>query len=131
MSLQKENKEFIIRYLNALSGKPKTLADSDKWMSDQHLKEHIHFFESIFPSYEVFADEMTAEGDRVIVRARMKGVHQGTFHGIPPTFREVEMPFAISYTIKDNMIVDHWLIADSMELLQQLGIEKPNSIEQL
>jgi predicted ester cyclase len=130
MNVQKQNKELILRYFNAISGKPKTLSGSDEWMTDQHLREHIAFFESIFPCYEIYADEMTAEGDRVIVRARMKGVHQGTFHGIPPTYKEVEMPFAISYTISNGKIMDHWLIADSMELLEQLGLEKSNKIEQ-
>jgi len=91
-------------------------------MTDQELKEHILFFDTIFPEYEIFADELTAEGERVTMRARMKGVNKGLFNGIPPTFKEVEMPFAISYTIRSGKIVDHWLIADQVALMQQLGV---------
>ena len=122
MNKQSGNKEFILRYFNAVSGKRKVPEICDQFMTDPELKEHILFFDTIFPEYEIFADEMTAEGDRVTVRARMKGVHKGLFNGIPPTLKEVEMPFAISYTIRSGKIVDHWLIADQVALMQQLGV---------
>ncbi len=122
MNKQKQNKEFILRYFNTLSGKKKDASNCDLFMTDHHLKEHILFFDTIFPNYEIFADEMTAEGDRVTVRARLKGVHRGTFNGIPATYKKVEMPFAISYTIHNGKIVDHWLIADQVALMQQLGV---------
>jgi len=105
-----------------MKGVVKTPELCDKYMNDKHLKEHIIFFDTIFPGYEVFADEITAEGDRVVLRARLKGRHEGEFNGIPPTNRMVEFPFAISYTIKDNLIVDHWLIADQAVLMEQLGV---------
>ena len=99
MKKQKENKEFILKYFNSLSGKVKDAKICDQYMTDNELKEHILFFDTIFPKYEIFADEMTAEDDRVTIRARLKGIHEGTFNGIPPTFKKVEMPFAVSYTI--------------------------------
>ena len=70
---------------------------------------------------------MTAEENKVIVRARLTGTHLGDFNGIPPTNKEVDFPFAISYTIKDEKIIDHWLIADQMILMEQLGILDPKS----
>ncbi len=120
----KENKAFILEYFNVLSRHVKTPEICDQYMTDEVLKEHILFFDTIFPGYLVFADEMTAEGNRVNVRARLKGVHRGTFQGIPPTYKEVEMPFAISYVIENGKIVDHWLIADQMALMEQLGLAK-------
>ncbi len=114
--------QFVIEYFEEMSGKPKTAQLCDKWMTDSELKEHILFFDTIFPNYEVSADEITSDGDRVVVRARLTGIHKGTFEGIPPTHKEVEMPFAIGYTIQNNKIVDHWLIADQIALMQQLGV---------
>lgn len=122
MEQQKQNKEFIIRYFNALSGTPKTRESMEKFVADEELIGHIAFFESVFPLYEVFADEMTAEGNRVVVRARMKGVHEGELNGIPPTHRKIEISFAISYVIENGKIVHHWLIADSMAMMEQLGV---------
>ncbi len=117
-----KNKEFIIEYFNAVSGVKKTRELMEKYISDNHLIEHIEFFDSVFPNYEIFADEMTAEGNRVIVRARIKGRHEGELNGIPPTYKNIEFPFSIGYEIENDKIISHWLIADQMLLMEQLGV---------
>jgi predicted ester cyclase len=122
MEQQRQNKEFIIRYLNVLSGETKTREIMEQYMTDEELLGHILFFDSVFPKYEMFADELTAEGNRVVVRARMKGSHEGEFNGILPTHRKVEFPFVVSYEIENGKIVHHWLIADQMILMEQLGL---------
>jgi predicted ester cyclase len=122
MEQQKKNKEFIIRYFTAVSGVTKTRELCMQYMTDHELAEHIAFFDSVFPRYEIFADEMIAEGNKVVVRARMKGKHEGEFNGIPPTHREIDFPFVISYEIENGKIVNHWLIADQMSLMDQLGV---------
>jgi predicted ester cyclase len=122
MDQQRKNKEFIIRYFNALSGVTKTRELLEQYVTDEGLMEHIAFFDNVFPKYELFADEITAEGNRVVVRARCKGRHEGELNGIPPTYRNVEFPFVISYEIENGKIVHHWLIADQMALMEQLGV---------
>ena len=122
MDQTKKNKEFIISYLNAGSGVPKTRESMTRFVDDPGLVEHILFFESVFPCYELFADEMMAEGNKVFVRARFKGRHQGEFNGMPPTFKLVEFPFAIGYEIENDKIIHHWLIADQVALMEQLGL---------
>ena len=122
MEQQKQNKEFIIRYYNALSGVTKTRELLEQYITDEELIGHGIFFDSVFPQYEVFADEMIAEGNRVVVRARFKGCHKGAFNGIPPTNRIAEQAFVICYYIENRKIVHHWLMADSMVLMEQLGV---------
>lgn len=122
MEQLRKNKEFIIRYLNALSGKEKTKELMEQFITDEELIGHIAFFDIAFPKYEMFADEITAEGNRVVVRARLKGCHAGEFNGIRPTFRNVEFPFVISYEIENGKIVHHWIIGDQLILMEQLGI---------
>ena len=122
MEQQKQNKEFIIRYFNAVSGVIKTRELLAQYTTDNELTEHIIFFDTVFPCYEVFADEMTAEGNRVVLRARLKGVHKGLFNGIMPTHRTVEFPFMITYEIDNGKIVHHSMIADSMALMEQFGV---------
>ena len=122
MEQLKQNKEFIIRYINALSGVTKTRELMEQYMTDEELLGHIAFFDAAFPKYEMFADEIIAEGNRVVVRARMKGCHEGEFNGILPTHRKVELPFVISYDIENGKIVHHWLIADQIVLMEQLGL---------
>ena len=122
MEQQKKNKEFVIRYFNAISGVTKTHELSSQFMTDEELIEHIAFFDSVFPKYEVFADEMIAEGNKIVVRARLKGKHEGELNGIPPTYKEVNFPFVISYEIENDKIVHHWLIADQAAMMEQLGL---------
>ncbi len=122
MKSSNEYKEFVSDYFNAFSGHVKTAALCDEYMTDEKLKEHIIFFDAIFPKYEIIADEMTCEGNRVVLRASIKGRHEGELNGIPPTYKDVEFSFAAGYTIENGKIVDHWLIADQMDLMQQLGV---------
>jgi predicted ester cyclase len=122
MEQHKQNKEFIIRYFNAVSGFFKTRELLEQYTTDEELIGHIAFFDTVFPQYEIFADEMTAEGNRVVVRARIKGVHEGELNGILPTHRNVEFSFVVSYDIENGKIAHHWLIADQMALMEQLGV---------
>jgi predicted ester cyclase len=40
-----------------------------------------------------------------------------------PSYRSVNFPFVVTYTIENKKIVSHWLVADQMVLMEQLGIE--------
>lgn len=124
MDQAKKNKEFIIRYGNALSGVIKTRELCDQYIKDNSLIEHILFFDGVFPRYEMFIDEITGEGNRVIVRARLKGKHEGELNGIPPTHKEVLFPLVVGYEIENNKIISHWLLADQVMLMEQLGVMK-------
>ncbi len=125
----KKNREFIIKYFNAMSGAEKTRELCEQYTTDEELIGHIEFFETAFPKYELFIEEIMTEGNKVLIQARMSGTHAGEFNGIPPTERPVDLPFAIRYTIENEMIVDHWLIADQMLLMEQLGVMEPHTTE--
>ena len=124
MTQSMKNKEFVLEYLNALSGKEKTQEILAHYISDQGLIDHILFFDGAFPKYEMITEEMVAEGDQIIVRARLVGKHEGEFAGIMPSYRQVDFPFVVSYIIENNKIISHWLMADQMVLMQQLGMEQ-------
>jgi predicted ester cyclase len=118
------NKAFIQDYLDALSGKDKPMEMQDQYIAetDEELKQHIIFFAASFTHYEVIADDMIAEGDKVSVLARFCGAHRGELLGIAPTGKEVDVPFAITYRLADGMIAEHWMSFDRMALMEQLGV---------
>jgi hypothetical protein len=122
MEQVQKNKEFIIRYCNALSGEIKTRESIEQYVSDNNLIEHILFFDSVLPRYDLIIDEITAEDDRVVILARVKGRHEGEFNGMPPTYKSIEFAAAVGYRIENDKIVSHWLIADQVSLLEQLGV---------
>ena len=98
------------------------MGSNKEYLADEELINHIIFFDTVFPKYEMFIDEITAEGNRVVIRARLKGCHKGELNGIPPTNRNVEFPLVVSYEIENGKIVHHWMIADQMMLMEQLGV---------
>lgn len=124
MDQVKKNKELIIAYYNAISGVRKPMELCKKFVSVQRLIDNIQFWDGVFPGYELIADEMIAEGNRVVVRARMKGKHEGVMNGIPPTYRKIELPFVIGYEVENGTITDFWLFADQILLMEQLGVER-------
>ena len=121
MSAQ-ENKEFVRRYLDAISGKLKTEEMLDEYMTDQSLKEHIAGAEQAFPGYELQADQMLAEDDLVSLIGRLRGTHAGPLMGIPPTGKSFEVPIHITYRVEGDKIVDHWMLVDNAGIMQQLGL---------
>ena len=120
MSLQ-ENKQFIQRYFAALNGKPKPPAVIDLYIADADLKQRIRVGEEGFPLYQHEVEEIIAEGDLVSVRGRMRGVHKGTFMGIPPTGKPVDVSIYITFRISGGKIVEHWMLTDNIAVMQQIG----------
>ncbi len=116
------NKKFVQEYWEALSGKVKTPALIDKYVSDPELKGHIAFFEAAFPKYEMIADDVICEDDKVVVRAHARATHKGDFMGIPPTGKTAEVPFTVIYKIANGKIFKSWLFIDRMEMMNQLGV---------
>lgn len=118
----KKNREFIISYFNGISGVEKTRELCERYTDDEKLIEHIQFFEGAFPKYELFIEEMVTEANKVVVRGRATGIHTGHLNGIPPTGRKMDLPFSIRYIIENGKISDHWILADQMILMEQLGV---------
>lgn len=114
------NKEFILDYFAALN-EDKSPATVDAYMTDEVLKEHIAMFEASFPGYQLTAEEMIAEGDKIFVRTLFDAVHNGDLMGIAPTEKPVSIEIALIYQIQDGKIVDHWMLADLLTLMQQIG----------
>lgn len=116
-----ENKEFIRRYLDSISGKPKTESVMRLFIAEQPLIDHVMMAEASFPLYRLDADEIIAEGDLVSVRGWVRGKHLGTGMGMPPTGKDVEFSIFITYRIASGKIVDHWMLTDNMTMMQQIG----------
>jgi predicted ester cyclase len=115
-----QSRQFVERYLEALSGRSKTPELVNGFVSDAALAAHIRDVEAAFPAYELVADVVVAENDLVAMRGVFRGVHRGTFAGIAPTGRSVSAPLMIFYRIADGRIAEHWLQFDGAALVAQL-----------
>ena len=120
MKSTEKNKAVVLNFLRHISGVRKTKALLRRYTSDPNLIDHIIDMESVLPEYELLIDEITAESERVFVRARCRGAYQIEAHGLKTVCRNIDLPYAIGFYLRRGKIIDHWMITDQMSLLEQL-----------
>ena len=64
---------------------------------------------------------MIAEGDHVLVRWTMSGVHIGPYLGLPATARPFRVDGENIFRIADGQIVERWSFLDIPVLLAPIG----------
>lgn len=64
---------------------------------------------------------LVAEGDRVVAKVTVSGVHDGEFRGIPATGEPVSFDSVFLYRIEDGAVVEEEHRTDNLGLLEQLG----------
>jgi len=78
-------------------------------------------FIAAFPDMRITVEDMIAEGDKVVTRYLVQGTHLGTFRGIPPTGRKVQVKWVTVHRIRESKIVEMWEFPDMLGFLTQLG----------
>jgi len=79
------------------------------------------------PDRKVTIEDLVAEGDRVVVRTRVRGTNTGGFSwlGIPANGNKVDIESISIYRLADGKIVEHRALNDVMSLMMQLGAIPP------
>ncbi len=77
---------------------------------------------AVWGGWDMTIDEMVAEGDRVVVRWTFHAVHQGEFHGLPPTFKQLTWSGINIFRLADGKIAEVWDLTDRLWMWQQLGV---------
>jgi steroid delta-isomerase-like uncharacterized protein len=85
-------------------------------------KAALGMFRAAFPDLQFTADEMIAEGDKVVVRGTMAGTHKGEFMGIPPTNKSFQVQFIDIVEIREGKATAHWGQTDQGAMMEQLGL---------
>jgi len=119
--VREANRSLILRYLAALTNQEKTLELVERFASDPVLARNIFAFESGFPGYSLSADEIIAEGDKVVVRFHTRQRHTREYMGIPATGKEFAITGIIICRVEKGLIAESWLQADTWALTQELG----------
>ena len=74
-----------------------------------------------FPDIQWTLEETIAEGDKIAARFTMRGTHQGTFLGVPPTGRKIEVKAMNFYRLSGGQFVEEHGQPDLLGVLQQIG----------
>lgn len=82
------------------------------------LQQNITGFPDFHFDPEVFHDG----DDAVIVEGRFTGTHQGTWKGIPPTGKRIDLPLIIVFVFDGGRMVCERTYFDILTVLRQLGV---------
>ncbi len=74
-----------------------------------------------FPDMELPLLDFIAEGDKVLVRLKVKGTHTGPFGDMAATGKKVEIDVLDLFQFKDSVLIEHWALLDNLGMLKQLG----------
>ena len=134
--VEEQNKEAIKRYWDGkwnerspeILNELQTLdvAYHGTSMNMNGIEEYKQVYSGILSAFhdsQVTIEELIAEGDRVMSRVSIKGVHKGEFDGIPATENAFTISIFTVFRLTDGKIAEEWEILDELGLMHQLGME--------
>jgi steroid delta-isomerase-like uncharacterized protein len=86
------------------------------------IKHHVGDWLRGFPDLRFTVEEMIAEGDLVVSRSVLRGSHTGTWLGIPPTGKHLDIRMSVTHRIENAKIAEDWVLVEALGLFQQLGL---------
>ena len=105
-------------------------SNNPKPMSREEEIEEEKMALGAIPNLNLRIEKLFADGHTVIVWGLVTGTHQGEYQGIPPTGNKIEVSNILIMSFKDGKIVELREEADSLRMMQQLGMElKPKEAE--
>jgi serine phosphatase RsbU (regulator of sigma subunit) len=138
VSTEEENKAIFRRYIEEVWNRTNLeLVDAifDRYVSHQpdgptlergpeDVKRFVGEFRAAFPDLRINIDDQIAEGDKV-VRATIRGTHQGMFRGMAPTGKEIEEKgFSVFRFSEEGKVVESWDSYYSQLSLMRQSIEQ-------
>jgi steroid delta-isomerase-like uncharacterized protein len=86
------------------------------------MKQFISIYRTAFPDYTCTIEDQVAEGDKVVTRWTVRGTQKGELMGIPPTGKQVTMSGVVVDRLSNGRLLETWIQADTLGMLQQLGV---------
>ncbi len=90
-------------------------------------RQFIAGMQVAFPDLHYTVEDEIGAGDKLVVRYRFEGTHQGQFRSVPPTGQRVSYSGILIYRFADGKIAEQWTEADLLTFFQQLGIVPKSS----
>jgi steroid delta-isomerase-like uncharacterized protein len=88
----------------------------------QAIRKHLAEWLAGFPDIAFKAEQIVAQEDKVFSWIEVNGTHSGEWMGIPATGKRVNIQLMTIHQIRDNKIINDWVIVDSLGMFQQLGL---------
>src|SRR5918995_3423367 len=77
-------------------------------------------YQSAFSNYHINIEEQIAEGDKVVSRYTIRGIHQRAFRDMAPTGKEIELKGVTIFRFSpEGKVVETWDSYDQLSLMRQ------------
>ena len=86
------------------------------------LKASFDMFTAVLADLRITPDELIGEGDKVVMRGIMSGIHTGEFLGIPPTNKGFNVNVIDIIEYRDGKATAHWGVTDLAAMMEDFGI---------
>jgi steroid delta-isomerase-like uncharacterized protein len=93
----------------------------------EQLKPFVRNLRDAFPDLHIAVEDMVAEGDRVALRFRVTGTHQGNGLGFPATHRNIDVTGMTIIQFANGKLLHGWNNWDQLGMMEQLGVA-PGSV---
>ena len=87
----------------------------------QALKQVWAVLLHAFPDIHVAVEDVIAEGDKVVCRNTVTGIHRGEYMGLAPTGKSVTYDEIFIFRFADGRIAETWGVVDVFSQMKQLG----------
>jgi steroid delta-isomerase-like uncharacterized protein len=133
MNTPEKNKE-VVELLYNMVFRGHDFSRLDEIMRDDYIQHNEdvaggkegfkQFFEQTFksiPDFSYTMKKIVADGDIVMMYSTTTGTHTGEWIGNPATGNKLNFDVVDIFRIQDGKIAEHWDVADTLKLFQQLG----------
>jgi steroid delta-isomerase-like uncharacterized protein len=86
-----------------------------------NLRQSLQMMRNAFPDLTFTIEDTISEGDKVAVKATLRGTHQGPFAGRPASGNSVEVGSCDVFRVREGRIVEAWWLGDSGSMFMQIG----------
>ena len=86
------------------------------------LKARVAGLCAAFDPLRFTIEDITAEGDKVVVRWTNAGTHSGSFMGMPATGKDFGIAGIDIHVVTGGKLAEHWHVVDQLAQMQQLGL---------
>ena len=94
------------------------------------FRKYYAAIRSALPDARYAVDDLVAERDRVVVRWRLLGTHEGDFRGIAPTGRPIVLKGIAIYRVEGGKLMERWVVSDLYGLLEEIRQSPPHEAGQ-
>ena len=109
--------EDVVQHLVGIPSKPGL----------ESVREAASMILNAFPDLQHAIDDEIAEGDKVVNRWKMTGMHPGELNGVSAAGKQVIQSGVTIFHLSNARVDEFWLLTDNLKLMRQLGVIPPDA----